>query len=41
MQSIDQKEHDMTKQAVQKTATEQPSDFELKVQKLREIYADA
>ena len=31
----------MTKQAVQKTATEQPSDFELKVQKLREIYADA
>ena len=31
----------MTTQAIQKTVTEQPSDFEQKVQKLREIYADA
>ena len=31
----------MTKQEVQTTVMEQPSDFEHKVQKLREIYADA
>ena len=31
----------MTTQTVEKTATKQPSDFEQKVQKLREIYADA
>jgi hypothetical protein len=31
----------MTIQAVEKTVTEQPADFEQKVKKLREIYADA
>ena len=31
----------MTTQTVEKTAVKQPSDFEQKVQKLREIYADA
>ena len=31
----------MTTQTVEKTVTKQPSDFEQKVQKLREIYADA
>ena len=31
----------MTTQTVEKTATKQPSDFEQKLQKLRELYADA
>ena len=31
----------MTTQTVEKTATKQPSDFAQKLQKLRELYADA